>query len=497
MNDNNNDESDANDSDTDLDHDDCGYLSAWEFYTQTYDNPQLFDDSHSVGIPRAAAPQQKPMPEETTVSDSPSLPEQSEIESQPLLYRGEQIPTHLFGGDEQQQSTRNYSSDPELSSSSTREYRRGQHIQPHHHYDPQQPFGNHPYPILPSSIESFVASAPPPPPPQDGEHPPSSRRPTAMILNHATRSWSYPTLLAPHQYNLTATTTSEATTAVATSAIASTHTATAPPAFLPFMPSCLQQNSQLTWPQVPPSVVDRTTSSSQQQQQQQQQATRTTSSHELEIDNSRMVSNLVSMQQQHQPEHRDLLRPTGAVPFLPYNHSLPTMMNQWNSTMATAVPLLPPPIFSASARAVMPGHFHPQTRHQQYQYQHQYHEHQNDAMAGDDRVRRNDNASYSIRSGVASPLDRSGALELPPFTQEIVPPPFQHQNLRLLLRPLTPYNYYYRDERANIPQGLTSTADDVPSDTTVDVAFPTFQSRKCTPSCTSIGTLTKLVKDFK
>jgi hypothetical protein len=182
-----------------------------------------------------------------------------------------------------------------------------------------------------------------------------------------------------------------------------------------------------------------------------------------------MVSNLVSMQQQHQPEHRDLLRPTGAVPFLLYNLSLPTMMNQWNSTMATAVPPLPPPKFSASARAVMPGHYHPPTRHQQYQYQHQYHEHQNDVMAGDDRVRQNDNASYSIRSGVASPLDRSGALELPPFTQEIVPPPFQHQNLRLLLRPLTPYNYYFCDERANILQGLTSTADDV---LVSDVAFP-------------------------
>jgi hypothetical protein len=78
LNDNSNDESDANDSDSDMEHDDCGNLTAWEYYTQLYDSPQMFDDSDSVGIPRAAATQQGTMPEETTVSDSTLQPEQSQ-----------------------------------------------------------------------------------------------------------------------------------------------------------------------------------------------------------------------------------------------------------------------------------------------------------------------------------------------------------------------------------------------------------------------------------
>jgi hypothetical protein len=464
MNDNSNDESDANDSDSDMDHDDCGNLSVWEYYTQTYDSPQMFDDSDSVSIPRAAATQQELILEETTTNDSTSPQEQppskrsrSEIGCQPLLHHGEQIPTHLLGVGEQHQSfatttSRNFSSDPELSSCSTREYRRGQRIPPYrHHQDPQQPFGNQPFSILPSPIESLVASAPPPTT-LDGEHPPSSRRPTAMILNHATRSWSYPTLWGPHPFDPTTGTSTEATTATATAAAASTTTSTVP-SLPPFMHSMLQQHSQPTRPWLSSSMVNNMLTSSVQQQP----PITTASTPELGTAYSHIVSQLVSMQHQHQLEHRDLSHTTGAVPFL-----------------------FPRPISSTSVRTDMRGHYHPLPRHQQHQYPHQHQEQQHDVMGttearietGDDRVPRNDNASYSFSSGAASPLDRSGTLELPPFTQEIVPPFQQHQNLQLLLRPLSPYNYFYRDERANILQGLTSTADDVPSDTTVDVEFP-------------------------
>jgi hypothetical protein len=487
--------------DTDTDHEDSGDLSAWEYYTQTYDNPQMFDDSEPVGIPRAATTQQAPIPEETAVSYStlqqeqpPSKRSRSEIESQPLLYRGEQIPTHLVSVGEQQKASttatsRNFSSDPELSSCSTRDYRCGQRSPPHHHYhhhqDPQLPFGHQPFPILPSSIESLVASAPPPPT-QDDDHPPNSRHPTAIMMNHSTKSWSYPTMWVPHPFDPTTGTSTEATTATATAtataAAASTTTSTVP-SLPPFMHSMLQQHSQPTWPWLSSSMVNNMLTSLVQQQP----PTITASTPELATAYSHMRSHLVSMQQQHQLEHRDLSHTTGAVPFLPHNHSLPTTVNQENSTITTAVPMFPPPIFSASAPAVMPGQYRPPPHQypQQQQHQHHHHHHHNlqqqhevmrtteaRIVTGDVRVPRNDNDSYSLRSGVASPLDRSGALEMPPFTQEIVPPFQQHQNLRLLLRPLTPYNYFYRDERANILQGLTSTADDAPSDTTVGVEFP-------------------------
>jgi hypothetical protein len=448
MNDNSNDESDANHSDSDLDHDDCGNLSAWEYYTQTYDNPQMFDDSDSVSISRAAATQQGPMPEETTVGDSTSQPEQSlskrsrsEIEYLPLLFRGEQIPTHLFGDEEQQQpstttTSRNFSNNPELSSCSTRDYRRGQHSQHHHHYYPQQPFGNQLFPILPSSIESLVASAPPPPT-QDGEHPPSSRCPTAMMMNHATKSWSYPTMWGPHPFDPTTGTSTEATTATSTAAVATATTSTVP-SLPPFMHSMLQQHSQPTWPWLSSSMVNNMLTSPSSVQQ--QPPTATASTPELATAYSHMASQLVSMQQQQQQQQQM----PGHFPPPPHQHHPP-----------------PPP-------------------HQYHRHHQQQDQYQPDVMGttdaqivtGDDCVPRNDNDSYNLRSGVVSPLDRSGALELPPFTQEIVPPFQQHQNLRLLLKPLIPYNYYYRDERANILQGLTTAADDEPSDTTNVVAFP-------------------------
>jgi hypothetical protein len=62
----------------------------------------------------------------------------------------------------------------------------------------------------------------------------------------------------------------------------------------------------------------------------------------------------------------------------------------------------------------------------------------------------------------AAPDEAVYHLELPSFVHQILPPYQQHQNARLLLRPLTPYNYFYRDERDNIVHNLTTEDDPLP-----------------------------------
>jgi hypothetical protein len=58
--------------------------------------------------------------------------------------------------------------------------------------------------------------------------------------------------------------------------------------------------------------------------------------------------------------------------------------------------------------------------------------------------------------------DEMNHLKLPPFIHEMLPPYQQHKNIKLLLRPLTPYNYFYRDERDNMVRNFTTEDDPLP-----------------------------------
>jgi hypothetical protein len=53
-------------------------------------------------------------------------------------------------------------------------------------------------------------------------------------------------------------------------------------------------------------------------------------------------------------------------------------------------------------------------------------------------------------------------LELPSFVHQILPPYQQQNNIQLLLKPFTSYNYFYRDERENIVQNFTKEDDPLP-----------------------------------
>jgi hypothetical protein len=53
-------------------------------------------------------------------------------------------------------------------------------------------------------------------------------------------------------------------------------------------------------------------------------------------------------------------------------------------------------------------------------------------------------------------------IQIPIFAEQITPPYQEHGNPRLLLKPLTPYNYYYRDERENIVGHITQKEDQFP-----------------------------------
>jgi hypothetical protein len=53
-------------------------------------------------------------------------------------------------------------------------------------------------------------------------------------------------------------------------------------------------------------------------------------------------------------------------------------------------------------------------------------------------------------------------LELPSFVLQVMPPYRQHKNTELLLKPFTPYNYFYRDERENIVHNFSKEDDPLP-----------------------------------
>jgi hypothetical protein len=53
-------------------------------------------------------------------------------------------------------------------------------------------------------------------------------------------------------------------------------------------------------------------------------------------------------------------------------------------------------------------------------------------------------------------------LELPSFVHQILPPYQQQNNIQLLLKPFTSYNYFYCDERENIVQNFTKEDDPLP-----------------------------------
>jgi hypothetical protein len=53
-------------------------------------------------------------------------------------------------------------------------------------------------------------------------------------------------------------------------------------------------------------------------------------------------------------------------------------------------------------------------------------------------------------------------LELPSFVHQVLPPYQQQNNIQLLLKPFTSYNYFYRDERKNIVQNFTKEDDQLP-----------------------------------
>jgi hypothetical protein len=75
---------------------------------------------------------------------------------------------------------------------------------------------------------------------------------------------------------------------------------------------------------------------------------------------------------------------------------------------------------------------------------------------------RDEGAGEGNNDSKASPNDEVYDLELPSFTQKIVPPYQQQNNVRLLLKPLTPYNYFYRDERENMVHNFTKEGDPLP-----------------------------------
>jgi hypothetical protein len=76
------------------------------------------------------------------------------------------------------------------------------------------------------------------------------------------------------------------------------------------------------------------------------------------------------------------------------------------------------------------------------------------------RSKQKGSTEYNI--DIASPDEEVYHLELPSFVYEVLPPYQQHQNTRLLLRPLTAYNYFYRDERENIVRNFTMEDDPLP-----------------------------------
>jgi hypothetical protein len=53
-------------------------------------------------------------------------------------------------------------------------------------------------------------------------------------------------------------------------------------------------------------------------------------------------------------------------------------------------------------------------------------------------------------------------LQYPYFLQHLMPPHQQQNDIKLLLKPLSPYNYYYRDERDNIVNHLINEHDALP-----------------------------------
>lgn len=66
-------------------------------------------------------------------------------------------------------------------------------------------------------------------------------------------------------------------------------------------------------------------------------------------------------------------------------------------------------------------------------------------------------------SAMEAPKADVSNIPIPSFAQQIVPPYQEHGNPRLLLKPLTPYNYYYRDERDNIVRHISQEEDPFPS----------------------------------
>jgi hypothetical protein len=62
-----------------------------------------------------------------------------------------------------------------------------------------------------------------------------------------------------------------------------------------------------------------------------------------------------------------------------------------------------------------------------------------------------------------APKADTSNVQIPIFAQQIVPPYQERSNPRLLLKPLTSYNYYYRDERDNIVRYITHEEDSFPS----------------------------------
>jgi hypothetical protein len=86
--------------------------------------------------------------------------------------------------------------------------------------------------------------------------------------------------------------------------------------------------------------------------------------------------------------------------------------------------------------------------------------------ASEASIPQDEGAGEGNNDGRASPNDDPNDevydLELPSFTQKVVPPYQQQNNVRLLLKPLTPYNYFYRDERENMVHNFTKEGDPLP-----------------------------------
>jgi hypothetical protein len=378
--------------------DDSGDLSAWEYLTKTYDDPHMFTDNDDYSIVPSNIADQN-----QHVCEAISVHDVNEVHTILPHYHPSEMPTPM----ECMQYTTSSSSYPDVSSL-------------HHEtqFQYQQYYKNHPLQQQ-HAVSSFVTVTLPPDP--------------STFVSTSIQPWTHPMLAnnPGHSKRFTA-------------------------------PPITRMHSH-NWSH--PSVMlsqQRTTSSEEYFQQQPQ----STSLHQQQ-----------QYQLQYQPMMEEPLRqhhyqPMNAEP--PHQHAVP-IPHEWFTSLPSSTTTTDH-VFSPSITVL--DDFEPEPIGPNHM----------ETM----RLRTNTDTAVSVTSikpsptmyfsrkkalprrspqqnditgdnhDSASPDEAVYHLELPSFVHQILPPYQQHQNARLLLRPLTPYNYFYRDERDNIVHNLTTEDDPLP-----------------------------------